>query len=74
VGSCCITQGAQFSALWPLEGWDEAGGREAREGGEICMHTADSSCAAETNTTLYSSCPPITNLEIKNMYTHSDYT
>ena len=36
----------------PLEGWDEAGGMEAREGGEICMHIADSSCAAETNTTL----------------------
>ena len=28
------------------------GGREAEEGGDICMHIADSSsCTAETNTT-----------------------
>ena len=25
---------------------------EAQEGGTICIHTADSSCMAETNTTL----------------------
>ena len=34
-----------------LEGWD-AGGREVREGGDICIHRADSSCTAETKTTL----------------------
>ena len=36
------------------EGWDEVGhGRAAQEGGDICIHTADShSCIAETNTTM----------------------
>ena len=34
-----------------LDGWD--GGREAQEGGNICMHIADSlHCTAETNPTL----------------------
>ena len=32
-----------------LEGWD-GGGREAQEGGDICIHIADSlCCTAETN-------------------------
>ena len=32
-----------------MEGW---GGREAQEGGNICIHLAESCCcAAETNTT-----------------------
>ena len=38
-----------------LDGWDGgvAGGREVQEGGDICIHTADSlHCTAETNTTL----------------------
>ena len=38
-----------------LEKWGgrENGGREALEGGAICIHEADSlSCTAETNTTL----------------------
>ena len=36
-----------------LEGWDGEGGREAQEGGDICIHIADSlCCTAETNTTL----------------------
>ena len=36
-----------------LEGWDREGGREAQEGGDIGIHTADSlCCTAETNTTL----------------------
>ena len=36
------------------EGWDGGGGeREAQEGGDICIHIADSLCGtAETNTTL----------------------
>ena len=37
------------------KGWDEGGvgGREAQEGGDICILTADSCCCtAETNTTL----------------------
>ena len=34
-----------------LDGWD--GGREVQEGGDICIHIADSlHCTAETNTTL----------------------
>ena len=37
-----------------LDGWDGAGGRrEAQEGGNICIHIADSlRCTAETNTAL----------------------
>ena len=36
-----------------LDGWDEGGGREVQEGGDIDIHIADSlHCAAETNTTL----------------------
>ena len=34
-----------------LVAWD--GGRELQEGGDVCMHMADSlRCAADTNTTL----------------------
>ena len=45
-------KGAQLGALWwPIGG--EWGGREAKEGGDICMHIDDSHCCtAETNTTL----------------------
>ena len=36
-----------------LEGWDREGGKEAQEGGDICMHMADSLCCTrETNTAL----------------------
>ena len=36
-----------------LDGWDGGAGREVQEGGDICMHIADSlHCTAETNTTL----------------------
>ena len=36
-----------------LERCDGEGGREAQEGGDICIHITDSlCCAAETNTTL----------------------
>jgi len=36
--------------------------REVQEGGDICMHMADSRCrTAETNTTLESNYPPIKN-------------
>ena len=36
--------------------------REVQEGGDICMHMADSHCrTAETNTTLESNYPPIKN-------------
>ena len=37
-----------------LDGWDGEGGRkEVQEGGDICIHVADSlHCTAETNTTL----------------------
>ena len=39
-----------------LEGWGEARGwKQPQEGGDICIHTADSlRCTAETNTTLES--------------------
>ena len=34
-------------------------GREAQKGGNRCIHTADSRCMAETNTTLESNYIPI---------------
>ena len=51
-----------------LEGWDGVGGgREAQEGGDVCIPMADSCwCVAENNTTLYSNHPPI-----KNKFTNS---
>ena len=41
----------QISALWWRDWWDEGWGRrELQEGGDICMHIADSlHCKAETN-------------------------
>ena len=49
--SCCIAQKAQLSARDDLE--EEEGAREAQEGGDICIHIADSHCCtAGTNTTL----------------------
>ena len=36
-----------------LDGWDAGGEREVQEGGNICIHRADSlCCTVETNTTL----------------------
>ena len=35
-----------------LEGWDGGRGREAQEGGDICIHLADSYSTAEINATL----------------------
>ena len=35
-----------------LEGWDREGGREAQEGGDMCMHMADSLCCATVNNTV----------------------
>ena len=41
-------------------------GREAQEGGDICVLVADSHhCMAETKTTLLSNYPPNKNLKIK---------
>ena len=43
-----------------LDGWEGGRGREVQEGGDICIHTADSLCyTAETNTTLLSNYTPI---------------
>ena len=52
VGSCCMAQGAQLSALWRPRraGWGEMGRREVQEGADICMLIADSLCStANTN-------------------------
>ena len=36
-----------------LEVWDRGNGREAQEGGDVCMHVADSlCCATEASTVL----------------------
>ena len=56
MGSSCVAEGDQLSALWPpkgvgLGGWE--GYARGRGYGDICMHIADSLCyIAETNTTL----------------------
>ena len=52
--TCYKAQGAQLSALDDLEGWDGGwSGKEVQEGGDICLHMADSLvCTAETNITL----------------------
>ena len=49
------------SAWCSVMTWGEmGGGREAQEGGDICIHMADSSCcAAEINTILKSNYIPI---------------
>ena len=53
-GSWCIAQGAQLHALgWPKAGDGVGCEREVQEGGDICMHMADSlHCTAETNAKL----------------------
>ena len=35
-----------------LVGWDGGGGREAREGGDVCIYIADPLCHTETSPTL----------------------
>ena len=50
VGSLCVTRQLSPGLCDDLDGtgW---GGREAHEGGDICIHTADSlDCTAKTNT------------------------
>ena len=60
MGSCCIIQEAQLGTQLREVGWG-VGGREAQEGGDICIHTAINNslcCIAETNTTLLSNYTP----------------
>ena len=60
MGGFCIAQGEQLGALWrPIRaGW--WGGREAQEGGDICILIADSCvCTAETDTTFLNNFTPI---------------
>ena len=43
-----------------MGGMEGGGGREVQEGGDICIHIADSlHCTEETNTTLQSNYTPI---------------
>ena len=57
VRSCHITQGAQAGAL---RGVGRGEGREAQEGGDICIILAELHCCkAKTNTVLQSYIPPI---------------
>ena len=54
LGICCVTQGTQPRAMWQPRGvgWG-GGGREALEGGDICVPMADSCWyMAETTTIL----------------------
>lgn len=49
MGSCWIAQGAQLGALRRPRGV----GWEAQDGGDVCIHIADSPCCTkEMNTTL----------------------
>ena len=53
-----------------LGGWDESGwsGRKDQEGGDICIHMADSlPCTAETHITVQSSYTPIKKEEEKTI-------
>ena len=44
----------------PLKRWDAGSGREVQEGGDICIHVADSlCCTAETSVTLWGCYNPI---------------
>ena len=49
-----MTKGTQTGPCTNLDGWDGAGdGREAQEGGDICIPLTDSrQCLTETNKTL----------------------
>jgi len=47
--SCHVAQGAVWRSVMTRMGWGE--GREAREGGDVCVIMADLHCyLAETNT------------------------
>ena len=52
IGICCMTQEFNLVLCDNLEEWDGVeDGREAQEGGDICIPMADScECMAETNT------------------------
>ena len=40
--------------------WKQGIGRDVQEGGDVCIHIADTlCCTAETNTTLQSNYPPV---------------
>ena len=48
-GAAC---GTRSSARCSPEGWDGGGGRQAQDGGVICILLCDSRCMAESSTTL----------------------
>ena len=51
MGSCYVTQEAQLGVCDDLEGWDGGNRKRAQEGGNMCIHVADSCCCtAKTNT------------------------
>ena len=52
MGSCCLAPGAQPGAVMTLRvGVGGGGVEDVQEGGNICIHTADTfHCTAETNT------------------------
>ena len=53
MGISCMTQGTQTEALWQPRGWHGVGGgREAQEGGDRDIPTADSCCCSAENNTI----------------------
>ena len=47
--------------------WKQGIGREVQEGGDVCIHIADTlCCTAETNATLQSNYTPIKDKHLKN--------
>ena len=51
-GNLLCSTGAQLSAPDDLHGWDSGRGGRGQEGGDVCVHRADSlHCPAEINTT-----------------------
>ena len=72
MGSCCVTQGAQLSALWWPRGVHEGGGgREAREGRHLCIAIADSHCRTTATNTHWKAI--ILQLKIKKKKTRCWY-
>lgn len=57
-GSRCRAQGAQLMLSDGLEGWDGVM-EEAWEGGNICVHTADSSDVVQQKLMQYCNYPPV---------------
>ena len=52
MGSCCTARGAQRSALpWP-RGARPGAGKEAQEGGGMCIHIADPHCCIAENNSI----------------------